>query len=137
MKKILLNCLVMFSCLHLTSARIQVALSSVNSKSRLLHFDWLFQTFDIDERFWAAALSQSTIKLLEFLNQVGRAARAIRLVRWKDIHTFTTIIFLYSLYYAKGRPTLYSGPPGKLPVLQMAIPPLNTAVFTETHSANI
>ncbi len=44
--------------------------------------------------FWAAALS-----------------RAIRLGRWKDICIY--------IYYAKGRP-----PPGKLPVLQMASPPL-------------
>ncbi len=39
----------MFSCLHLTSdsACIHVSCSSasVNGKSRLLHFDWLFQTF--------------------------------------------------------------------------------------------
>ncbi len=28
------------------------------------------------------------------------------------------------MYYAKDWPTLYSGPPGKLPVLQMASPPL-------------
>ncbi len=41
----MLNCLVMFDCLHLTSACIQVTPSqhaSVNRKSSLLHFDWLF-----------------------------------------------------------------------------------------------
>ncbi len=124
--QILLHCLVMFSCLHLTSARIQVARSSasVNSKFRLLHFDWLFQTF----RHWRALLNRCTepehARLIRILNEVGRVSRAIRLGWWKDIHTFTTIHFY--IYYAKGRPTLYSGPPGKLPVLQMASPPLHT-----------
>ncbi len=62
--QILLNCLVMFSCLHLTSACIQVSLlctgfpqlCTVNSKSCLLRFDWLFQTF----WHWRALLSRRT-----------------------------------------------------------------------------
>ncbi len=52
----------MFSCLHLTSAHIQVLLprterSTVNNPA---FFDLIgyFKLFDIDEHFWAAALSQ-------------------------------------------------------------------------------
>ncbi len=40
--------------------------------------------------------------------------------------------FFY-IYYAKGWPTLYSGPPGKLPVLQMASPPLAPTLTKLTY----
>ncbi len=48
----------MFSCLHLTSACIQVVRSSTseNGNSRLLCFDWLFQTF----WHWRVLLSRWT-----------------------------------------------------------------------------
>ncbi len=164
--QILLNCLIMFNCLYLTSARTlkSRAAQRLNSKSRLLHFDWLFtfmhwadacdllrlyifvsmcvpwelnpQLFalltqcsttepqeHIFQTFWhwqallAAVLSRSMLNYLDFFLSSGP-----HLSRWKDIHTFTSIHFLYIC--AVGLPTLYSGPSGKLPVLQKASPPL-------------
>ncbi len=45
-----------------------------------------------------------------------------------SLRTLTIIHSSYIYIYAMGRPTLYSGPPGKLPVLQMASPPLRAGL---------
>ncbi len=60
-------CWIVSSCsaAYLTSGRIQVLRSSASVNSRLnpAFFDLIgyFKHFDIDERFWAAALSQNTL----------------------------------------------------------------------------
>ncbi len=115
----------MFSCLHLTSACIQVVRSSTseNGNSRLLCFDWLFQTF----WHWRVLLSRWTEPenaiLIIFFDEVGRAARAIRLGQWKDICTFTTIHFLYIL--RKGPAHIVQRPTGKTPGAPDGRPPLS------------
>ncbi len=108
----LLNCLVRFSCLHLTSARIQVARSSasVNSKSHLLRFDWLFQTF----WHWWALLSCCTEPeraKLEFL-------RANRLGQWSYIgYPVRTCTYynLFFIYIRNGPAHIVQRPTGKTP----------------------
>ncbi len=74
----------------------------------------------------------NTLNSFEFLNEVGHAARAIRLGRWKDTYIYYNPFFYMYIYYAKCQPTLYSGPPGKLPVLQMASPPLSVFIPDST-----
>ncbi len=115
----------MFSCLHLTSACIQVVRSSTseNGNSRLLCFDWLFQTF----WHWRALLSRWTEPenaiLIIFFKEVSRAARPFV---WANGRIYVHLLqSIFCIYYTKGRPTLYSGPLEKLPVLQMASPPLS------------
>ncbi len=111
----------MFSCLHLTSACIQVVRSSTseNGNSRLLCFDWLFQTF----WHWRVLLSRWTEPenaiLIIFFDEVGRRPGPFV---WANGRIYVHLLqSIFCIYYAKGRPTLYSGPLEKLPVLQMAV----------------